>query len=79
MLVATLSPAFASAEETLSTLRFADRAKRVTLRATRNPADLAETLVAQRRRYEAHIDRLRREVTKEIGFVYVCTLQLVLF
>lgn len=48
MLLATLSPAASSSEETLSTLRFADRAKRVTLRAVKNPADLSETLQQQR-------------------------------
>ena len=62
LLLAAVSPALGAVDETLSTLRFADRAKRVTLRATVNPTDASESLQQQRARYEAHINRLQREV-----------------
>ena len=62
LLIATVSPADKCIDESLSTLRFADRAKHVMLRATVNPTDVGETLVQQRRRFEARIDRLVHEV-----------------
>ena len=62
LLIATVSPADKCVDESLSTLRFADRAKHVMLRATVNPTDVGETLVQQRRRFEARIDRLVHEV-----------------
>ena len=62
LLLAAVSPALGAVDETLSTLRFADRAKRVTLRATVNPTDASESLQQQRARYESHINRLQREV-----------------
>ena len=64
LLIATVSPADKCVDESLSTLRFADRAKHVMLRATVNPTDIGETLVQQRRRFEARIDRLQTEVLR---------------
>ena len=62
LLIAAVSPAASAVDESLSTLRFADRAKRVMLRVTVNPADASESLQQQRSRYEAHIARLQSEV-----------------
>ena len=62
LLIATVSPADKCVDESLSTLRFADRAKHVMLKATSNHTDIGDTLVQQRRRFEARIDRLQQEV-----------------
>lgn len=62
LLIATVSPADKCVDESLSTLRFADRAKHVMLRATVNPTDIGDTLVQQRRRFEVRIERLTQEV-----------------
>ncbi|KOO35669.1 kinesin-like protein, partial [Chrysochromulina tobinii] len=63
LLLATVAPSDKCADETISTLRFADRAKHVMLRAVPNaPADLGETLQQQRRRFESRIERLQQQV-----------------
>lgn len=55
VLLATVSPDERCVDETLSTLRFADRAKRVVLRAVPNAAGVGETLEQQRKRFEVGI------------------------
>ncbi|KAL1530050.1 hypothetical protein AB1Y20_000972 [Prymnesium parvum] len=67
LLIATVSPADRSIDETLSTLRFADRAKHVMLRAVTNSAEVGDTLQQQRRRFEARIAKLQQEVYRLRG------------
>lgn len=64
LLIATVSPADKCVDESLSTIRFADRAKHVMLKATPNSTDIGDTLLQQRRRFEARIDRLQQEVSR---------------
>ncbi|KAA0156609.1 hypothetical protein FNF29_00720 [Cafeteria roenbergensis] len=66
LFVVTISPASAHLEETMSTLHFADRAKRVEVHAERN-----ETLddASLARRFKAEAARLRRELVRTRGLV----------
>jgi len=61
LFVVTLSPASCHVEETMSTLHFADRAKRVEVHAERN-----ETLddASLARRYKAEASRLRQQLAR---------------
>mmetsp|Transcript_8396 Transcript_8396/g.22421 ORF Transcript_8396/g.22421 Transcript_8396/m.22421 type:complete len:618 (-) Transcript_8396:3-1856(-) len=58
--IVAISPSIANAEETYSTLRFADRAKQVMVHAVVNEVDTADVTVTQRMRYEREIERLKK-------------------
>ena len=59
MFIATISPALRSIEETMSTLKFADRAKRIVLSTRVNESVDKDVLIS---RYEREIIRLREQL-----------------
>lgn len=61
-LIAAVSPAAASADETVATLRFADRARRVLQHAVSNELVVADSLASQRLRFQQHIARLVAQI-----------------
>ena len=60
LLLAAISPAAAAIDESISTLRFAHRAKQVALKATPNASDAAYSLAQQRQRRVSHSEATGR-------------------